>query len=733
MPNSVSVAVDKESEAPKGKSPTEWGKYWADEYQAAQKRVRVYQKRGNEIVKRYKDERDDANADSLYTAGFRGTQPFRLNLFYTNITTLQSMLFGSTPKIEVTREHHDPDDDVARVACLMYQRILEADAYASGEDLSTTLKQALQDRLLPGMGINRVRYSATMKEVKQLDPETLEPVDVEVLDYESVKCEYVHWQDFLWGWARSWEEVPWMGFRVWLTNEEATKRFGKKKADSLEYKKQQPTGTENKDNTYQTDQKDNTEKAEIWEMWHKEKRKVFWWSYGVDEILDSEDDPLQLDGFWPAPRPMIANLTTTLFMPTADFILAQDLYNEIDELQSRIGTITRAVKVVGVYDKNAGDSIGRMFKEGVENDMIPVDNWAMFAEKGGLKGSIDWFPVQDVVQTLDTLISIRAQTIELLYQVTGMSDILRGANTDQYTSDGTNQLKAKFGSIRVQALQDDFARYASELDELKAEVVSKHFETNTIIQQSNAAFLPEADKPLVPEALQLMQSSQIKWRVNIRPESLAMVDYAQLKSERTEFLTAMATYIQSAQAAVQQIPGSLPILLEMLKWGMAGFKGANYLEGTMDQAIEMAKKAPPEQSQKDAEAQKQQAEMQKAQMQAQIDMQKIQAKAQADMRILQAKMQAELSVKQYDTDAKRQQAVADHEADMQRIAADLQADLDTISAKLQADLAVEDAQSTMAIAEREVDHLYTATENEQEHENALEQSRQTVQSRQNDE
>ena len=223
-------------------------------------------------------------------------------------------------------------------------------------------------------------------------------------------------------------------------------RFGAGKMQGVEFKEQTPEENEGRDSD--KDEHSVTKEAVVYEIWHKKTNKAFWYAPGAPEILDQKDDPLKLDGFWPSPKPLIANCATKLFMPTADCILAQDVYNQIDELYTRITMITQAVKVVGLYDQSMEANLGRMLKEGVENDMIPVDNWAMLMEKGGLQGVIGWFPVAEVVGTLQTLRSVLGEQLELLYEVTGMSDILRGANTQQYTSDGTNQLKAKFGSIR---------------------------------------------------------------------------------------------------------------------------------------------------------------------------------------------------------------------------------------------------------------------------------------------
>jgi hypothetical protein len=713
------------NDSPKEKTPTGWHKFWQKEKTAADKRLRDYQKQGNIITNRFLDKRV-GGSDSALGLNNSGAQ-FRLNLFHTNITTLQAMLYGSTPRIDVSREHHDPDDDVARVAAMLYERILSADVHNPNDDIPTALKAALQDRLLPGLGICRVRYDLGTMEVEKeagFEGENAEGEQIigeieieEELEYEEAPIDYVHWQDFLWGWGRTWSELPWIGFRSWLTKEESISRFGKKVADNLTYMNQLPSGNPSNNDITDPDQKNNVQKAEIWEFWDKKEKKVFWFSSGAEIILDAQDDPLELDGFWPCPAPMVANLTTTLYQPRADFVLSQDLYNEVDLLQSRISRITQAIKVVGVYDKSAGDSVGRMLKEGFENDLIPVDNWAMFSDKGGLQGTIQWFPVQEVVGVLTTLRQLLAETMDLLYQVTGLSDIMRGANTDQYTSDGTNQLKAKFGSIRVQALQEEFAEFASSLEALKAEVISKHFAPESILKQSSAQFIPQADMDKVMPALQLMQSPEIKWRVNIRPESIAMVDYAQLKSERTEFLTAMATYIQSAQAAAKAVPESLPILLEMMKWGMAGFKGSDYLEGTMDQAIDMAKKSPPKgDDEQGKQQQAMQMQMQVIQAQSQAELQKIQAKSQADAQLAQVKFQGEMQKLQADSQATLMEQQQKAQADLQKIAVDLQADLTVIKAKLDSDVTREQTQATMQDAENAAEHGYAVTEDALNHE-----------------
>lgn len=690
---------EQDTQDTEGMDKRELQKFWQEEMKGSDRRLRKFLRQGGEVVNRYLDKRANEDGGSLSNGPLSSS---RLNLFHSNISTLQSMLYGSTPNVEVSREHADPDDDVARVASVLFKRILDADTDQSGADLPTVLKAALQDRLLPGSGWARVMYNTRFEEqegyVFNEETQTMEMGVEEKLVEETCTPVYVHWQDVRWGWCRIWAEMPWLAFRTYLDKAEATERFGEKKADKLSYKHQTPIDGTGLGQTDSDETDTENQKAEIWEIWKKNGREVHWYSKSLDEILDKKDDPLELEGFWPCPMPMMANITTMLLQPRSDFVIAQDLYNEIDELTSRIRVITRAVKVVGVYDKNADASVGRMLQEGQENELIPVDNWAMFAEKGGLAGVIDWFPVQEVVETLKTLRSVLSETVGQLYQLTGMNDIMSGGNTEQYTGEGTQQLKAKFGSIRVQALQDEFARFASDLEALKAQVIAKHFDAATIVEQSNAEFLPDGDKDKIGPALQLMQSDDSKWRIQIRPESIAMIDYAQLKSERTEFLTAMATFLQSSQAVIKQVPNSTPILLEMLKWGMAGFKGANYLEGIMDRAIDEAMKAVQNPQPKEDPA--------KAAAEAAhgFEMQKIQAKAQADVAVIKQKGQAAMQEEQQDHQNKMSLMQEEFQRDMKLMMEQFNRDVTLVRENLSADIQTEQAQSAYAIEEEVIQH-----------------------------
>ena len=515
-------------------------------------------------------------------------------------------------------------------------------------------------------------------EVPSIDP-SQPPTTEQRLLRESAPIEYYFWGDVLWSWARNWSEVTWVAFKNYLTKDEIEKRFGKHAADNIPLKKQKmATGDEASDS--ETNDSAWT-KGEIWEIWDKKTRTVHWIAIGYDKQLDEKKDPLGLADFFPVPPFFIANVTTALYVPTADFTLSQDLYNEVDRLQTRISVLTEAVKAVGVYDASA-DGVQRMMKEGFDNDLIPIENWALFSEKSGLKGTVDWLPIQDVVNALDKLRGLRDETIQLLQQITGMSDVMQGGLSNQYEGVGQSQMKAKFGSIRVQALQDQFARFAGDLMQIKAEVISRHFDPQTIFKQANMAASP--DKDMAQEAIELIKNpEEAMLRIDIRPESVAMVDYAHLKSERTDYINALSTFMQSASPLMDSDPSAKPFLLELLSWGLAGFKGASEIEGVIDRAIDASKKEAQQPEQPDPAAAAQQAKQQG-------EMQKIQAKAQSDMALRDQDKQADIET-----------AMAQHRMKLEEVDAGMRSKLAEINAKMQADLTVEQAQTQMNIAQQQ--------------------------------
>jgi hypothetical protein len=660
--------------------------YWRDELEAAQKTLEKWQKQADRIALKYVGRGSRSQNTDAQTQ-------FRLNLFHSNVETIKSMLYGDLPKVDVSRRYADSKDDVGRVAAETMERLLNLDMDTDGQEIDATLRATLFDRLTSGLGVARIRYDVTTENGQMVD--------------ESAPIDYVFWGDALWSWARNFSDLRWVAFKNYLTKEEVTERFSEAIAEQVAYKKQKVSA--DKDHDEDPDMNEAWMKAEIWEIWDKEEKQVHWLTLeGYDKLLETKPDPLKLRNFFPTPPFFLANPTTALYIPTPDYSLSQDLYNQVDILQERIAIITEAVKVVGVYDASA-DGVQRMLKEGTDNDLIPVDNWALFAEKGGIRGQVDWLPLVDIVNALDKLRELRSENIQLLQQITGMADIMRGDLSNQYEGVGQTQMKAQFGSVRVQALQDQFAQFASDLMALKAEVIAIHFDPQTIVKKSNMEHSPDLE--LLPQAVQLIkQPESARLRIKILPESMAMQDFARLKGERTDYLNALSTFMQSAAPLMESDPAAKPFLLHLLQWGLAGFKGSQEIEGVIDRAIEATMKEAA-----NPKPDPEQAKMQQA-------MQLEQAKLQGEMQKIQAKSQADMAMRDQDRQADIETASAEHQMKIAEINASTQAKLTEIQAKMETDILVEQAQSAMNVeqaqatagAEVQKDALSTQLELEKE-------------------
>jgi hypothetical protein len=646
----------------------QWQNYWTDELTNAKTPAwKKFQKRGEKVDKKFKDERKDEREDEF------GALSSNLNLFNSNITILMSMLYGRNPKVEVTRRFADADDDISRVAGLMVTRILNTDIEVAGEDMASVFRNALQDRLLPGLGDARVQYQfdeETTVTPAIIDPETGEELAPEVSETK-IKNEwtdilYTHWKDSLWSPARTHAEITWKAVRSYLTPAKLKARFPEVDIKTVSFNSYGPMA---KDGT----SKDSRRKqAEVWEIWDKDRKKVFWYTEGVDEILDMQDDPLGLDGFFPSPPPMVANVTTSQFLPKSDYDIASDLYVQINELETRIQLLTEACKLVGCYDE-AQPEIKRIFNEGVENDLIPVKNWAQFTEKGGIDGSIQWVPIKEVAEVISILTDKQAQKIQQLQQITGMSDVMRGAASarTQQISATADKLETQFGSIRIEALQNEFARWVNDTQSLKVEIIAKHYQPYCIIQQSNILSTPDGKDPaLIQAAVQLIKDPEAsKWKITVRPETLAIADYAQLKQDRSEFLMGLAQFMQSSAPLLQLSPMALPVLMKLLKWFLAGFRGSSEVEGILDTAITQFEKAPPKQDKPDPAVEKAKAEMELKAKEHEQKMQQNQQEFQAEMAMRQQQMQQERE----QFAQQMQQNQQEHALEMRKILAELAA------------------------------------------------------------
>ena len=554
-------------------SPMGLAQRWGTEIQAADQELTKFHDESRRIVARYLDKRDAYGKDES-----------KVNLFWSTMKVLLSMLYARPPKADVSRTFQDFEDDVARVAGTMLQRILNRGFDDNTSTWDTNVRQGIEDWLVVGLGQIWLRYEVetepyTIEAV--LDPMTgqeLVPAqEAERIVDEDAPCDYIYWEDFYWSPARTWGEVRWVARRVYMTKDQLTERFGEEIAAVVPLGKPQSKANVND----QAVKHDPWSKAEVFEIWCKETRKVYWYAKGSDVILDVKDDPLQLEGFFPCPKPVAANVTSSNFLPRADYVFAQDQFNELDEINTRITWLTRAAKVVGVYDRSA-EGIQRVFQQGAENQLIPVDNWALFAERGGIKGQVDWVPIDQVTNAIERLRQYRQDKVMQIYEVLGISDIMRGSTKASETA-AAQQIKAQFGSTRIQLMQFYIADWISQALRIKAEIICKHWQPETIVRRSNIERTPDAQ--LAGQAIELLKNEEMaEYRITIEADSMAALDWAAERDAAVQFMQGLGAFISQTAPMAQQVPEAGPYLLRMMQWAVSKFRVSTQIESILDQA-----------------------------------------------------------------------------------------------------------------------------------------------------
>ena len=562
-----------ESETDFANTPNGLAQRWQTEINASQQELLKFHQDANRITQRYLDKRDAYAKDES-----------KVNLFWSTTQVLLSMLYARPPKADVARSFQDYEDDVARVSGTMLQRMLNRAFDDNVSAWDSAVRQGIEDWLVCGMGQIWLRYEVTTEPYEipavfdEFGQELSPAQEAERIVNEDAPCDYIYWEDFFYSPARTWHEVRWVARRVFMTKDQLVARFGEKIASQV------PLGNYSKKDQVndQSPKHDPWSKAEVFEIWCKEKRKVYWYAKSCDIILDVKDDPLGLDGFFPCPKPLAANVTSSNFMPRADYIFAQDQFNELDEINTRITWLTRATKVAGVYDKSA-EGVQRLFNQTAENQLIPVDNWAMFAEKGGIKGQVDWIPIDAVVNAIGHLRQYRQDKVMQIYEVLGISDIMRGSSKASETA-AAQQIKAQFGSTRIQLKQFYIADWITQALRIKAEIICKHFQPETIIKRSNIMRTPDA--ALAMQAVQLIKDEEMnEYRINIEADSMAALDWAAERDAAVQFMQGLGAFISQVAPMAQQVPQAAPVLMSLLQWSVSKFRVSTQIESILDQAI----------------------------------------------------------------------------------------------------------------------------------------------------
>lgn len=444
--------------------------FWIEELTQYEKAFARWTTRVRKIVKKYRDER----AESTEAGNQR-----RYCILWSNVETIRPAVYARPPKAVAQRRWKDRDS-TGRVAALILERAanFSIDCY----DLNATIKDCVTDYLLAGRGTAWARYQGDIES----DTDDQGNV-VEDLYSERVSRDFVNWDDFCHSVSRTWPEVWWVARRTYQSRKQLVDRFGKEAGDQVPL----DWGPERNDATGQFEKRS---KAAIYEIWSKRDNKVYFISraFGRQPLLVREPN-YKLTDFFPCPRPCYATMTPDCLIPVPDYVYYQDQAEEIDELTARIGKLTDALKLVGIYAGQEQAMLGQLLSPQTDMKMIAVENWAMLTDNKGIAGLIDWFPVDQVIKVLTGCIELRAQMIQDIYQITGISDIVRGATDAQETATA-QQIKSQWGGLRVRDRQQEIQRFARDMIRIESEIAAQLYQPQTFAAMTGVQLPMQAEK-----------------------------------------------------------------------------------------------------------------------------------------------------------------------------------------------------------------------------------------------
>lgn len=553
---------------------------WLKKIAKAEKKYQEYHDLIKEIREYYKNEKKNKH-----------------NIFWSSIETLKPFLYFKQPKPYVGRKEKT-SDPVASTACKIVEKALEWDL---GQfDFDGVIKYVRNDFLLSGMGLCYEKYTPTFKKIMQdvaveKDGALLvEQTEVEILDSEKVETIYIDPEDFICDSEKVgiWEDCTWVARRIYMTREEVINQFGEEFKDFL----------------ILDDKEDPKKDTAVYQIWDKSNKKILYVTKDCPRFLRQDDDILNVEGFYPFPKPIYATVTNDSLIPVPDYSEIKPMLDELDGVTSRMKKIMQAVKVSGAYD-NSFPELASILNKDVT--LVSINEFNKLKDAGGMGGVINFMPIDQYITALETLAQRKAELVQNIYEITGVSDIMRGNSDPNETATAVTK-KTNFGTLRNQDRQNDMQRFITDLLKIKAEIICEQFSPETL-----AGFVPNENPQLVVAAIQLLKTDKMRGMV-LGIETDTSFNQSEDLEKISQAIELIHTMIINAFQVVSMQPLLLPLYRQMIETVVVTLPNARQYEPVIEQAFSQIQQqlSQPQPEQPNIELEKIKVEREKMQLDA---------------------------------------------------------------------------------------------------------------------
>lgn len=582
-------------------------------------------------------------------------------LIHANVDVLKPLLFSETPQPVVRRRFtgDGKTDETDLMAAEVGQRL--ATFLLDTEPFDDVMEKVRDDWLITDRGAGRVAYVASVHDVEVQDPETGLAITIPAKSKETVKPRYCAWRRLVMAPGYNWEDMPWIAFETPMTCSRIVERFGQEVADKFDFKAKGLVGRSMAidQSEYSSDVRTQPDgeagdapvspfdTAMVWEIWNRDSGQVIWWSASyTDDVLDKEDDPLSLEGFFPMPKPLLGTAKGESMTPRPSIKYYENRAKEVDLASRKMRSILKVMSVSGLFPGQMQEEVKKLL-DGT-NHMIPVESWISLMEKGGANNIIQWLPLQHMVTAIQALSMMREQSKQAMFEASGVSDIMR-AQGDPGETATAQQIKGRYAGLRLSDRQRKMATYARDMLRLMIEIALEHFDTEYLAdicaldlpmtemeremmmlqkqmmeqeyqrlvelhkamsqaaQQGlmppppppptppNDERIPETSWELVHERLRTDYGRKIT--VTIETQSTILADEQADKEARIEFLSAFATFVSELAPLAGSGQFDFKTVKELLMFGVRGFPKSRTLESMIANLPDEPQGKPQEDSQ----------------------------------------------------------------------------------------------------------------------------------------
>lgn len=458
----------------------------------AKKLVEQWNKQLELAKKQEKDWLEDADKAVEMYRGEKSGKKKIFNAFYSNVETKRAALYGQPPRIDIRRRDGRKNPVTTAVSDLL-TRALEVWMDDEEVNFHQACINIANNLLIPSRDVTTVCYKADMEKGE----------DEEYIAGQHVYLEQPQYHDYRRGPGNNWNEVPWEAFKLKLTKDEVEESFPDFDVDDLNFEAEAEGQEKESDGTIY-------KRAAIWKIWDKDSRSVIFIAEGyVEKPLDVQEDPLELRGFFPNPEPLRAIEDPTSLVPVTELSQYYILVEELETITKRMKSVANAIRGRGAYDSSMKEI--EQILNADDNEMIAIEDTARFIEKGGIERGVFFMPNNDLANVFQILRQQRRDTLQEIYEITGISDIMRGASNPHETK-GAQEIKASFGSGRLSRQQTAIQLYIRDILRLVAEVIAENFTRETLAEMTGLNFPTEDDHQRAQLMMQQFQGQMQQYQ-----------------------------------------------------------------------------------------------------------------------------------------------------------------------------------------------------------------------------